>query len=61
MYDMTVQQLIDFLNTIEDKKQIVTMNSFDFSSSYPVVYAIETKNSSDKTQYPTGVCLIGDL
>ena len=61
MYDMTVQQLIDFLNTIEDKKQMVTMNSFDFSSSYPVRYAIEIKNSSDEVQYPNGVCIIGDL
>lgn len=61
MYNMTVQELIDFLNTIEDKNQAVTMNSFDFTSSYPVVFAIETKNSSNSTQYPVGVCLIGDL
>lgn len=61
MYDMTVQQLIDFLNTVEDKNQIVTMNDFDFSNTYPVRYAIEIKNSSDKVQYPTGVCLVGDL
>ena len=61
MYDMTVQQLINFLNTIEDKNQVVTMNNFDFTSSYPVKYAIEIKKSSDEVQYPTGVCLIGDL
>ena len=58
---MKVKELVDFLNSIENKEQNVVMASYDFEITYPVEYAVEIKSTSDKITYPIGACLIGNL
>lgn len=57
---MKVKDLINFLNTIENKEQEVFATNFDFSNSWKIEDIIEIKSSSN-TMYPIGVNLIGDL
>lgn len=58
---MKVKELINFLNSIENKEQDVVMASYDFETTYPVTHAVEIKSTSDRLTYPIGVNLIGDL
>ena len=58
---MTVEQLLNYLNRIEDKKQNVYMTSYDFQQQTDVNSAIEIKSSSQSNMYASGVCLLGDL
>lgn len=57
---MKVKDLINFLNTIENKEQEVFATNFDFSNSSKIEDSIEIKSSSN-TMYPIGVNLIGDF
>lgn len=58
---MKVKELIEFLNSIENKEQYIALANSDFSQSTDINYAIEVKTSSDVAMYPSAVCLIGDF
>ena len=58
---MTVEQLLTYLNRIEDKKQNVYMTSYDFQQQTDINSAIEIKSSSSCNMFASGVSLLGDL
>lgn len=58
---MTVESLIDYLNTIEDKKQNVYMTSYDLQQQTDIDNAVEIKSASTSHMFANGVCLLGDL
>lgn len=58
---MTVENLITYLNKIEDKKQNVYMTSYDFGPRTNVEIAVEIKSSSSLNTHAKGVYLLGDL
>lgn len=58
---MTVNQLLNYLYTIEDKEQDVYMTSYDFQTQTDIENAIEIKSSSSRNMFASGVCLLGDL
>lgn len=58
---MKVDQLIYYLNSIENKDQEVYITNFDFSTGYPILEALEIKSSTDRNMYPRGVNLIANI
>lgn len=58
---MTVKQLIQFLEKIEDKDQMVGVSSYDFTIGYLINYAVEIKSASDDIMHPRGVSLLADI
>lgn len=58
---MTVKQLLNYLNTIENKEQDVYMTSYDLQTQTDIENAVEIKSSSSCNMFASGVCLLGDL
>jgi len=57
---MTVGELIDFLNNIDDKNEKVYVMDQGNSNSWDIDYALEIKSCSSKNicAYPVGVNLL---
>ena len=58
---MNVENLIMYLNQIEDKKAKVYFSNYDFNNNCEIQDCLEIRTSNNIVSYPKGVVLVGDL
>ena len=58
---MNVENLIKYLNQIEDKKSKVYFSNYDFNNNCEIEDALEIRTSNNTLNYPKGVLLVGEL
>ena len=58
---MNVENLIKYLNQVEDKKAKVYFSNYDFNNNCKIEDFLEIKTSNNTLNYPKGVLLVGEL
>ena len=58
---MNVENLIKYLNQIEDKKAKVYFSNYDFNNNCEIEDFLEIKTTNNTLNYPEGVVLVGEL
>ena len=58
---MNVENLINYLNQIEDKKAKVYFSNYDFNNNCEIEDLLEIRTSNNTLNYPKGVLLVGEL
>lgn len=58
---MKIKELIAFLETIENKEQVVFVANYDFEQKAEIQDVVEIKSASAEYKYPVGLCLICEL
>ena len=58
---MTVENLIKYLNQVEDKKAKVYFSEYDFNNNCEIEDSLEIKTSTNILNYPKGILLVGEL
>ena len=58
---MNVENLINYLNKVENKKLKVYFSNYDFNNNCEIEDFLEIKTSNNTLNYPEGVVLIGEL